>query len=430
MKKLTILIPNSRPPYVKGTETVQIKNIMSHVNEKIQTKLVWVIFQPSKINNYEKFDGEIINFDDYCDAIEIVDKIKPDIILNETEFFTQSVAFGLAAKFRNIPLVTYCLVSYVETSLLFNIRSKLRILFSNDVFLQTTDSNESMLKFNQRKLKFIEKTLKKMGYNKMKIIYFLIHFILKQFFAFSYVPVSKLIEGDLNLCSNIKWADYLIKNDFKKSSIVVTGDPYLDTLFLNSKNSDKIKNKPGITKILFCTSPMHEHGYVSKKEENDVILKTIDKIIQNKNFEITLKIHPSTSSKTEYEKMLDKREIKIYQKEDLMDILPQFNVMITYGASSVIPYAIILKKPIVFLDMFSYTKNLNLFYDELVAVRCDQISELEQKIYQSMKKEINEIHYKKYIEKHLGMFDGKSSARSCESILKFLDNFSHKNKIE
>ena len=38
MKKLTILIPNSRPPYVKGTETVQIKNIMSHVNEKIQTK--------------------------------------------------------------------------------------------------------------------------------------------------------------------------------------------------------------------------------------------------------------------------------------------------------------------------------------------------------------------------------------------------------
>ena len=82
---------------------------------------------------------------------------------------------------------------------------------------------------------------------------------------------------------------------------------------------------------------MHEHGYVSKKEENDVILKTIDKIIQNKNFEITLKIHPSTSSKTEYEKLLDKREVKIYQKEDLMDVLPQFNVMITYGASSVIP---------------------------------------------------------------------------------------------
>ena len=54
MKELTILIPNARPPHVKGTETEQIKNIINYINKKIQTKLVWVIFQPTKVNNDKK----------------------------------------------------------------------------------------------------------------------------------------------------------------------------------------------------------------------------------------------------------------------------------------------------------------------------------------------------------------------------------------
>ena len=415
------MIPSTASPHVKGTETEQIKNIINYINKKIQTKLVWVIFQPTKVNNDKKLNEEIIYFNDYNDAIEIIDEIKPDVILNETEFFSQSIAFGLAAKFRKIPLITYCLVTYTKPNLLFNIKSRLRLLFSDHVFMQTTSSNESMLKFNQIKLKFVENTLKKMGYNKTKITFSLIHFILKQFFTFTQVPVNRLIEGDLNLCSSIKWADHLIRHDFKKSSIVVTGDPYLDTLFLKSQNNDMIKNKSNIIKILFCPSPLHEHGFISRKEESEIILKTIDKITQNKNFEIALKIHPSTSSKADYEEILGGREIEIFQKEDIMDILPQFNVMITYGASLVIPYALILKKPVVFLDVFSAVNDSDLFYDELIAVRCNQISEIEQKIDQSIRKEINEIHYREYIKKHLGLFDGKSSERSGQSILNFLD---------
>ena len=426
MNEITILIPNARSPNFEGTETVQIKNIINEINKKNKTKIIWVIFQPSKTQVKENEREQIINFSDYGNAVEILNKFNPDLVITETEFFSQSIAFVLAAKFKKIPVVTYCFVAYVNTNLIINIKSRLRLLFSKKVFGETTElekksSDASMIQFNIRKLRFISKTLKEIKYNKIHIYFSIISFILKQFFSTSLVPVEKQIEGKLNLCSNTKWKEYLEKNNFEKSTIVVTGDPYLDQLFIKFKNSKPVQNiETNKIKILFCTSPMHEHGYVSKSEEDEIILKTIDNILKNTNFELAIKIHPSTSSKEEYEKLINDRKILIYQKEKLTEKLEQFDVMITYGASSAILNAIMLKKPVVFLDVFSYTKNLNLFYDKLISIKCTNLDEISQKIMFSINNEIKEENYNEYIKQHLEKFDGNSAIRASNAIMDVL----------
>jgi len=426
MKEITILIPNSRSPNFEGTETIQIKNILNEMNKKIKTNIIWVIFQPLKIQVKETEREKVINFNDYRSAIEILNKFNPNIVITETEFFSQSIAFVLASKFKKIPVVTYCFGTYVETNIRINIKSRLRLLFSKKVFGQTTELeenvlNDNMMQFNIKKIKFIIKTLEQIKYNKVKIFFSIISFILKQFFSTSLLPVEKQISGKINLCSNTKWAKYLEKNDFKKSSIVVTGDPHLDQLFIKFKNSKPIHNiKSNKIKILFCTSPMHEHGYINKDEEHKIILKVVDNILKNSNFDIAIKIHPSTSSKKEYEELINNVKIPIYQKEKLIEKLDEFDVMITYGASSAILSAIMLKKPIVFLDVFSHTKNLNVFYDELVSIKCTNLDEISQKILFSIKNEIREENYEKYFNLYLEKFDGNSGIRASDAIINIL----------
>ena len=165
---------------------------------------------------------------------------------------------------------------------------------------------------------------------------------------------------------------------------------------------------------------MHEHGYINKDEEHKIILKVVDNILKNSNFDIAIKIHPSTSSKKEYEELINNVKIPIYQKEKLIEKLDEFDVMITYGASSAILSAIMLKKPIVFLDVFSHTKNLNVFYDELVSIKCTNLDEISQKILFSIKNEIREENYEKYFNLYLEKFDGNSGIRASDAIINIL----------
>ena len=57
-KKITILIPIMRPPNVTSVDVEAINNIICKLEEKIQVRQIWIIFQNSKfkiknLNNIE-----------------------------------------------------------------------------------------------------------------------------------------------------------------------------------------------------------------------------------------------------------------------------------------------------------------------------------------------------------------------------------------
>jgi UDP-N-acetylglucosamine 2-epimerase len=236
-------------------------------------------------------------------------------------------------------------------------------------------------------------------------------------------PVNNLIAGDINLCRDMIWAKELIECGFDKSSIFVVGDPYFDSLFTEIQNSKKLETTNQKTRILFCTSTLSGHGFCSKKEENELIINTVNNILKYNDFEISLKIHPSTVSREDYEKEVLSEfssNVILYQQEDLVELINSHDLMLTYGGPGTIHYGVLMKKPIVNLDFNTNATKNNIFFDEKIITQCKSLSNLGSDIRESRKKVISDEDVQRYIKRYIGIFDGKSSERAAQSILDLL----------
>ena len=243
VKKLIILIPRIKPHDVNDIVTNQLKNIFSKLNDKCNLKIIWVNFQPLKSKN--KTDGiyENIDFQDFTDGVEIIQRYDPDIILIESRLGINGIAFSNAGKFMNIPVIT--IPGYVGTSenfpLWFLFKNIFRLIYSNKV-LGDSKSNVrkfAMLRYFNAKYFFLLRTLKKTNLNYLQLIKFILFYPLIHFFIKTYPPIHKITCGDLNICFNKDIFQIYLKSGFPKSSIVLEGDPVL--LCMNMDGCQKFK---------------------------------------------------------------------------------------------------------------------------------------------------------------------------------------------
>ena len=415
-----------RSPENDGADIHQIKNILYELKKKVDVYPIWVVFNSDKILKPEEADEKIILFDEYSDAIEILDEFNPDLILSEMEFVSHTIVFTLAAKFKKIPNVTYCFVPYLNIPFSTTFKSKLSILKRGGSFLsnETSRDKKYLEKINIKK-NFLKKTLQKCGYNKFRIWKFMLFNFKTQFFskARGGWTIHKFSSGELNLCVSEIWKNELESAGFKESTIFVMSDPYLDKILsdINNHNSKYTKSTKKV-QILFCAAPMYEHGWLNKTEQDKMIIQTINRVLDNDNFEIALKIHPSSSSITEYQEILKSCQghIKLYQKENLLELLDQCDIMITFGGSMVMLYGVLLKKPILFLDFYEKIKNLNIFYDKTVSTRCLNIDQVIPKIIEANSRNIENIDYENFRKKHFGISKLNSPHDSTAKILELL----------
>lgn len=430
MQTIRILIPAMRPPYVHSMEAVQIKNIMERLKEKCNLQLIWIVFQPDSIKEIRTQKLQVINFHNYDNAIDILNEMKPDLVLIDGELQASNLTFAVAAKFKKIPVVATYFIEEFEGfgKRWFALKSRLRLAISNRVFadISTGSNPKKFAMFHSiiKKYSFLMRTLKKMNYNIFKITVFLLVYTTIQLFSNSENPLHKWVTGDLNLCTISQSVQRLEKMGLEKSSLILIGNPYFDGLY---QQIQKIRQTHPIHKemprILFCNSPMYEHGMWTKKEEEDMIVRVINEIMNHNEFEIAIKIHPSSSSIDEYTKLLEKlhRKVPIYQKENLVELLNVYDVMLTYGSGSQLLDAILFKKPIVFLNLLHKYQKLNLHFDEKLMTLCTTLDQLVLSIKESISNNMDESAYQSYVEKHLGRFDGKSSERAAIAILELIN---------
>ena len=424
MKEITILIPNMRPPFVHGIETTQSQNIINKLKEKIDVRTVWVIFQPDKIEHIKTDDYEILYYDNYNNAIEILDNIKPDVILFEGELTAPSITFALSGKSKKIPIVTTHFITNIEDYSRFKwFKGRLKITFANEGFANVNKGENprrfKMLSFLLNEYRFLLRTLKKMDYSTIDLLKFMSFFPRIQTFSNTMIPVHPIASGDLNLCSTPKLVKKLKNAGFPNSTILLCGNPYFDKLFSKKQNQLEKQKNVKKTKVLFCTASMHEHKIWTKEKEDRIVTEVIKQILTNKEIELALKIHPSSSSKKEYEELLKEHSFNVtmFQKENFIELLKQYDVVLSYGITTVLLESILLNKPIVFLS-FRDEKNLNLYYDEKIMTSCLNFNELSTQIKQAQIKKIKKIDYENYINKHIGKFDGNCSMTAADAILK------------
>lgn len=426
MKKITILIPKIKPPDVSDIVTTQIENILSKLSDKFILNVVWLIFQPSRFPDYSFKNYRMVDYHKYDDAIDAIDDIKPDLIINEVRLGINGICFGISSKYRKIPNITLTPTGKSEFfSYTFSTKSNFQLIFSDKVIADVSNKKPkffAMLRYSIHRYIFLLKSLKKSDYKITNILKFILFYPRFQIFSKIYPALHKITSGNLNFCFNEHWYTRLLDAEFDKSTVVLVGDPAFDDVYNKNQNILHDKSDLNKIKILFCPTPMHEHGWLTKTEENNLILKVINEIINDPQFEIALKIHPSSSSYNEYQTLLKSlnHSIPLFQKENTMSLLQNFDILLTYGSSNVILDGILSKTPVILLNINQKIKLSRLSNSEIIK-ECHSLTDLRSQLSLSFKNTITEELFENYIKSQIGIFDGKNSERIANHIEKIIE---------
>ena len=112
--------------------------------------------------------------------------------------------------------------------------------------------------------------------------------------------------------------------------------------------------------------------------------------------------------------------IKIFQSEDLVELLKNYDIMLTYGGTSAIYDAILLAKPIVNLDFNNDVTGQDIFRDNKLITRCTNISSLIVDFENAYKKIINPSDIENFFQKYLGYSKNKPSELAADILYAYL----------
>ena len=434
MKNLIVLIPKLRPPFVSDIVNFQMNNIIDKLKENYNVKVIWVVFAPNKIQEVKEISYDVLDYHNYDNALEILNTTNPDLILMEGIFGITGITFVKSAKHKKIKTVTIFPPGILPYSKSYSgIKRRFSLIFSHNILgdLQNSPNQKfGMLKYFLKRYFFLLKTLRCLNYSMYDLFKFIMFYPASQIFSRQVESIHSICSGDLNFVGTDHLRQSLIDLGYDSATVFVTGDPSFDHMIFDAQKyrlvektqKEQITKNKSKFKILFCTSPMHEHGAWSKKAEDSLILNVINKISESKNFQISIKIHPTSSSKEEYVQLLENihSDITLYQKENILELIDNHDLMIVYGASSVVLYGIILKKPIVMLNFSNLPSTYNFFIDKNIMSICDDISKLFSLLNHSLSTKISDDVYQNYLQNQLGNMDGKSSEKIVKKIKEYL----------
>lgn len=425
MKKLKILIPKIKPPTEPDIVTSQMTNILSELKTHFDLKITWLIFQPTSFSNYKYDDSEIIDFHNFSNAVDVLNTIEPDLVLMESILGIHGIAFSFACKSNKTPLITITTTGISKsTKTIFAIKSSFRLIFSNHVLGDTDHTRNKkfgMLRYSLTRYVFLIRTLRNLNYGFLFLFKFILFYPAFQIFSKNYVTFHPINSGDLNICLNNNYYIRMLKAGFDKQSLFLAGDPNYDSFYnLSHSVPNSIENKSKNFEILFCPSPMHEHGMMSKSNEHKLILDIINQMKQLHDVTLSIKLHPSSTSKEEYLKLFNEHNFsgKIYHKENIVDLIINTDAVLNYGSSSVILDSILLKKPVIMI-LFN-NPEFDRLYDEKIILGCKKISELSYMIPKAKEFQFDSNNLENYIKNQIGFFDGNNSKRITKKIFEFL----------
>ena len=292
MGKIKVLYSDYSPPNEKTHVSLNLDNIFKELEKKQGIEKICVVYQPNKIEIKNISETQILDFNNFHNALEIIEKIKPDLIIGGGEplSFINS-ALCIAGKFKNIPVVT------IWEPPMSDIPFKEKMFRFTSFFQQnipTDKKNEKNKKFMKRgrffvkRLLFLLKTQHNTNYSIRQIIGYVLFYMKKIFFPED-VIFYPLFSADLHFVANKKIYSQLIKSGFHSKSVIITGLPMYDVGFQkinNIKNSFKSEK----ISVLFAPETLSEHNQWTKKQQDDLI-KQIIISVQNtkKKFDYQLK---------------------------------------------------------------------------------------------------------------------------------------------
>jgi hypothetical protein len=431
---MKILFTSPVHPAKKSGPNVYVSNIFSQIRKKSKSELIWVVYEPDKIEESSDELEHVSDIRSYIDAVDLLDTIKPDCVLalnNKYESIQHSIS--IASKFRKIPLIHFKLIEKAEDSIVVNKKIKglpektvknLKRFFSDKTVSDT--GKEKFMKngsFILYKHDFLYKTRSKIGINFFNNI--------QQYFddISSYFWHKERMQtiADLQLVNNEQWKNYFKSLGFKDEKLVLTGSPYWDLIYEKIKNRNfgiiDYQNKK--INILIITAPLVEHGYGNYQQRN-MLLKNIFNELKKENVSFSLKIHPSSETKISYQNLLNELNLKIpiFQEEKLWDVIENYDVVLTYGygyPQIECAYAGIRTILLKLKWDFPVIPLVKVAIKSGYFVACQNFDGIIPSLHELLNKkiELNEEIVKER-ENHSYKFDGKGGERAADAIMNLL----------
>lgn len=432
---MKILVPSPVIPNKNSLRIQYVSSIINHLKKFTDLEFFWFVYQPDKLKPSNFPDFHVLDIHDFKNAFDCLNQIKPDCVMIGADYEPIQYAFSLGCKKLKIPLVSFYYIGYKsETSVSITHYNKLisylRIISSSQV---PTDSVDQ--KFFLRRLNFL---LFKMNFLRKtkKVIKQKSNFIGDIFLYFQYgftqkkLPINEL--PDLHLLPDPSWLEPLKKMGIEKQKLCVTGSPYWDKLYEISKNYNPKITTNDIS-ILIITDALVEHGMWTRNKFTLFMTDLINELSKKSEFSFSFKIHPASEDKKIYQDLFQNLDInlEIYQNESVWDIIEKYDLVITFGISTIHSELSLIGAKTILLDL-DFNFPLSDFVKEGMGfgniMMCTDIHHLNNMIINFIKK--NNIPNESFIsarEKFLYKFDGKSGLRVSKELIKIINNTSSLN---
>ncbi|MEM3172903.1 MAG: CDP-glycerol glycerophosphotransferase family protein [Candidatus Nitrosotenuis sp.] len=374
MNNLRILSVIPHPPNETSIDTVFFKNLLPILKQKINVEIIWFVYTQNKLSSERRQNSDIaLDIHDYRNALDVLTETKPDLIMASPVPTFIDYAFTSTAKRLGIPTMGIFdtdTTRIKKRTKLF--KSNLTAFFQNSAPSSTHKSNRLMgrgIFFLQRYI-FLLNTQRKLKNNFFQIISDFLLFVKIMFFDTHY-PLYPKFSCNLHFLDGERQMNSLIKKGFDKTTLVVTGNPMYDSIFKRIKNPTMKRKDRDKVNVLLMTTSVYEHGYWSKNQRDETIKQIVLSLSSQKEFHLTIKIHPSSEKLVEYQTILQDIgvNVDIYQQGDVLDFLEESDLVLAVGYTTALNYAVIGKKPIIFCNFYNQLQN-EILIERGLAIEC------------------------------------------------------------
>jgi len=415
MNKLKIIVIDREfCRYVKNESNHRIINALKKITE---IEDLWILLDSKSIRskNERILDFNFKMISDYkTNNVEDILKIEnPDVILISNDYDMEIRSFIPVAKKMKIPIILMLHNTFFEGHL----DKMTSALIQNRLTINKNRKKEII-----EKIFFMLHNYKKSGYNIFQLANIGIKEVVN-WFRYYQKSLMGNFGANLILVSGRSWHDELTKRELK-SKIVITGNPIMDKFYEKIRYIQKIEKEENEIEIIFVTTSVVEHGGWTNNEWEQTVIQTIQELMKcSDKIKIKLKIHPTSEKKEKYERILKDMgvNIPIYQSENFIEVIQNADLIITFAHTTAIIEAIMLKKPIITINLFEYPKKNMPLVDQKISEEVKNIEKLNEVIFNQLKKK-NSPEIDEFLEKIFYKIDGNSANRVAQAILQEINN--------
>jgi hypothetical protein len=428
MKTVRILIPLHTMPNVKSITTMYVESIIPVMKKRMDVHVIWFVYTPERLclEKMGNADTTILDIHDFKNSVELIKTAKPDVIFAGSDPGFIDYALASAGKLFHIPVISWFTNNItLDKSHLSLIKSHFTRFFETSV---PTDTNQSKKQFMKRgrffayKYFFLLKSQMAMKMNFIKIF--------QEFYMLLRLYTSKSILAGFNskfantihFLENEGLVKQLLDAGYEKSSLVVTGNPIYDNLFLQLKAEKRLTRSNNKIRILLAPSTLYETGHWTRQQRDNIVVEIVKKILEHRDeFDLTIKIHPSTAILEEYRSLIDSIDpsIPVFQKGDVVEFLSDADIEVSFSSSSAEIFTLLYGKPILICDFYDLKEDVLL--DKNLAYRCKNISLLINSIREIISSNpASDQKREDFIRELLYEWDGKAGERVCDEIVNLL----------